>query len=79
MAGFHITKPYTMPKAKLRAAAKGLAKELEQQHGVRSRWNGDTVHISGAGINGEMPIASAISTALLSGLCSFLASRAARS
>jgi putative polyhydroxyalkanoate system protein len=54
MAGFRLTKPYTMPKDQVREAAQGLATSLERQHGVRSRWEGDTVQIKGAGVNGEL-------------------------
>ena len=43
-----------MPKDEVREAAQGLAASLERQHGVRSRWEGDTVHIRGAGIDGRM-------------------------
>jgi putative polyhydroxyalkanoate system protein len=54
MAGFRITKPYTMPKEEVREAAQGLASSLERDHGVRSRWDGDTVRIKGAGVDGQM-------------------------
>jgi putative polyhydroxyalkanoate system protein len=54
MAGFRITKAYTMPKDEVRAAAEGLAASLESQHGVRSRWEGDAVHIRGSGVDGRM-------------------------
>ncbi len=54
MAGFRITKPYTMSKEEVREAATGLAASLERQHGVRSRWEGDRVHIKGAGVDGTM-------------------------
>lgn len=54
MAGFRITKPYTMSKEEVRKAAEGLAASLERQHGVRSRWEGDAVHIKGAGVDGTM-------------------------
>ena len=54
MAGFRVTKPYTMPKDELRTAAEGLAKALERSHGVRSSWQGDTVRIKGAGVDGTM-------------------------
>ena len=43
MAGFRLTKPYTMPKEEVREAAQGLANSLERDHGVRSRWDGDKV------------------------------------
>jgi putative polyhydroxyalkanoate system protein len=54
MASFRVTKPYTMPKEELREAAQGLASSLEQQHGVKSRWEGDTVRIKGAGVDGKL-------------------------
>jgi len=54
MAGFRLTKPYTMNKEEVREAAKGLAAKLERDHGVRSRWEGDAVVISGAGVDGRM-------------------------
>ena len=54
MAGFKISKAYTMPKEDVREAAEGLAKSLERQHGVRSRWVGDSVTIKGAGVDGKM-------------------------
>jgi putative polyhydroxyalkanoate system protein len=54
MPGFRMTKPYTMPKEELREAAQGLALSLEQQHGVRSRWEGDSVRIKGAGVDGKL-------------------------
>ena len=54
MAGFKITKPYTMPKEEVREAAEGLASSLERQHGVSSRWEGDSVTIKGAGVDGKM-------------------------
>jgi len=52
MAGFRLTKAYTMPKEELRDAAQGLASRLEQQHGVRSQWQGDSVRIKGSGVDG---------------------------
>ena len=54
MAGFRLTKPYTMSKEEVREAAEGLARELERDHGVRSRWQGDSVQIKGAGVDGQM-------------------------
>jgi putative polyhydroxyalkanoate system protein len=54
MAGFRLSKPYTMSKEEVREAAQGLAASLEKEHGVRSRWEGDTVRITGAGVDGQM-------------------------
>lgn len=54
MAGFRLSKPYTMPKEELRQAAQRLADRLQDEHGVRSRWEGDSVHINGGGIDGRL-------------------------
>lgn len=56
MAGFQIRRPYTMSREDLRAAAEGLASELEASHGVRARWDGDRVSIRGAGIDGRLTL-----------------------
>jgi len=54
MGGFRIKKPYTMSEQQVRKAAEGLAKELEREHGVYSWWEGNTVYITGAGVDGQM-------------------------
>ena len=55
MAGFRIQKPYSMPEEEVREAAQGLAKRLEREHGVRSRWENDhLVSIRGSGIDGKL-------------------------
>lgn len=54
MAGFRLQKPYSMPKEEVREAAEGLAKKLQREHGVRYRWQGDTVSIRGSGIDGRL-------------------------
>ena len=54
MAGVRLTKAYTMSKEDIRDAAQGLAENLERDHGVRSRWDGDTVRIKGAGVDGKL-------------------------
>ncbi len=54
MAGFRLTKPYTMPREEIRRAAEGLADRLQRDHGVRSSWQGDSVRIKGAGIEGNL-------------------------
>jgi putative polyhydroxyalkanoate system protein len=45
-----------MPKEELREAAEGLASELERMHGVKARWQGDSVRITGAGVDGSLSI-----------------------
>jgi putative polyhydroxyalkanoate system protein len=56
VAAFRLSKPYTMPKDELREAAEGLARQLEDQHGVHYQWQGDTVRIKGAGVEGLLSI-----------------------
>lgn len=60
MAKFTISKPYTMPVEEVREAAEGLASQLEAEHGVKSRWRGDTVQIKGKGVEGEMDFADGV-------------------
>jgi len=60
VAGFRLSKHYTMPKEQLREAAEGLAQQLARQHGVRSSWRGDTVRIKGAGVDGELSFADGV-------------------
>ena len=54
MAEFRLTKPYTMPREDVRRAAEGLAERLQREHGVRSSWEGDSVRIKGAGVDGRL-------------------------
>lgn len=60
MASFKLRKPYTMPVNKVREAARGLAEQLEAEHGVRPQWRGDSVRISGKGVEGEMDFADGV-------------------
>ncbi len=60
MAGFRITKPYTMPRDEVRAAAEGFAAELEREYGVRSKWSDNSVRIKGAGVDGELSYADGL-------------------
>ena len=54
MAGFRLTRHYTMPKEEVREAAQGLVADLERDHKVRSRWQGDSVRITATGIDGQL-------------------------
>ena len=56
MAGFQIRKAHSMGKNALREAAEGLARELEDTHGVRAQWVGDSVRIRGSGIDGRLTL-----------------------
>lgn len=54
MASIRITRPYTMPDKDVRDAAQGLAAKLERDHGIKARWAGDSVSISGSGVDGKL-------------------------
>ena len=54
MGRFTVSKPYTMPRAEIRAAAEELADRLREKHGVRPRWNGDSVSMKGKGMEGSV-------------------------
>lgn len=56
MAGFQIRRPCTMDREDLRRAARGLAQELQEAHGVHARWNGDQVSIRGPGVDGRLTL-----------------------
>lgn len=60
MASFKLSKPYTMPVADLREAARGLADQLESEHGISQRWNGDAVRIKGKGVDGELDFSGGV-------------------
>jgi putative polyhydroxyalkanoate system protein len=59
MAGFQVRKAHSMARSELREAAEGLARELEKTHGVRAQWDGDSVRIRGAGIDGKLTLGDA--------------------
>lgn len=59
MAGFQIRKPHSMQKVELREAAERLAKQLENSHRVRAEWEGDSVRIRGAGVDGKLTLSDA--------------------
>ncbi len=56
MAGFSISRSYTMSKDEVRVAAEELAREMQKQYGVRHRWNGDTAKFRGSGVDGTLSI-----------------------
>ena len=43
-----------MSEEDVRETAQGLVARLQRDHGVRARWDGDTVRISGSGVDGQM-------------------------
>ena len=60
MASFTLSKPYTMPVEELREAARGLADQLEAEHGISPRWSGDAVRIKGKGVDGELDFSGGV-------------------
>lgn len=60
MAGFRLSKPYTMPSEELREAAQQLAEKMERKHGVRSSWQGDCLRMRGSGVDGELSFANGV-------------------
>ena len=56
MAGFKVSKRYTMSKDEVRVAAEQLAQEPKSQHGLRYRWQGDTATFSRTGLDGKLSI-----------------------
>lgn len=54
MAGFSLSKPYTMPRREIRLAAEGLVERLQKDHAVRCEWHGDCVQLKGAGVEGQL-------------------------
>ena len=56
MAGFRVSRQYTKPREEVRAHAEELAEELEDRFGITARWQGDTVTMSGHGVDGQLEI-----------------------
>ncbi len=54
MGRFTISKPFTMPREEIRAAAEELASKVSQKHGVKPRWKGDSVSMKGKGVEGSV-------------------------
>jgi len=60
MASFSLSKPYTMPAEEIRAAAQGLANQLEKEHGVSQQWRGDSVRMKGKGVEGQLDFSGGV-------------------
>ena len=56
MAGFTVSRTYTMSRDEVREVAEDLARQIETQYGVRARWQGDTVTMRGSGVDGALSI-----------------------
>lgn len=56
MAHFKIRRRYTMPRGEVREAARELASRIEREYGLRARWRGDSVTMTGRGVDGTMSL-----------------------
>ena len=58
MAGFRLSRDYTMPKEEVHTAAEALADDLSSRFNLSCRWNGerDRVTFKGSGAKGELNI-----------------------
>ncbi|MEP5763572.1 MAG: polyhydroxyalkanoic acid system family protein [Halieaceae bacterium] len=56
MAGFSVSRSYTMSKDDVREAAEELAREMKTQYGLSYRWNGDRATFRGSGVDGSLNI-----------------------
>ena len=56
MAGFTVSRPYTMSREEVRDAAEQLAQALKTKHGLRYRWQGDCASFSRSGLEGKLSI-----------------------
>jgi putative polyhydroxyalkanoate system protein len=56
MAGFTVSRSYTMAREDVREIARDLAHQIETQYGVKARWAGDTVSMRGNGVDGTLAI-----------------------
>ncbi len=54
LATIDITRPHTLGPDGARRAADAVAERLRAEYGVRSRWEGDALHVTGRGIDGRL-------------------------
>jgi putative polyhydroxyalkanoate system protein len=64
MADISITKSHNVEVGVLRGRLEELARDLKTKYGVRSRWEGDTCHLDGAGLKQGVVKISATSLSL---------------
>jgi putative polyhydroxyalkanoate system protein len=56
MAGFSVSRSYTMSREEVREAAEELARELKTQYGMNYQWRDDTASFKGSGVDGTLSI-----------------------
>jgi putative polyhydroxyalkanoate system protein len=52
MADISVTRDHSIEPAELRKRLDRLADDMKRKFGITSRWDGDTCHLSGAGLKG---------------------------
>ena len=57
MASIDISRPHDLGLDGARRAADDVAGRLRQEYGVSTRWDGDTIHVDGRGIKGQLDAA----------------------
>lgn len=56
MSKISIKRSHQLPHAKAVHAANRVASRLEAEHGIRSRWEGETLHFERAGVKGSLRV-----------------------
>jgi putative polyhydroxyalkanoate system protein len=56
MSEIRLARPHRLPLSRARAAVQGAAAQLGQDFGVTWRWEGDTLHLHRAGVEGRIEI-----------------------
>ena len=57
MSNISIRRTHNLEHSQAVRAANRLAAKLEAEHGVRSRWDGDTLHFKRSGVDGTLHVA----------------------
>lgn len=58
MAVIDILRPHALGLAGARRAADGVAERLRAEFGVDTAWQGDVLHVSGRGVDGQLTAAA---------------------
>jgi putative polyhydroxyalkanoate system protein len=56
MSEIRLARPHRLPLSRARAAVQGAAAQLGQDFGVTWHWEGDTLHLRRAGVEGRIEI-----------------------
>lgn len=56
MSNISIQRAHHLPHDEAIAAANRVVEGLAQKYGIRSQWQGDTLHIDGSGVTGTLEV-----------------------